>query len=191
MAEDPAAAAHDAISLVRVHRLARSQRRLVRLILVAVLVSIGLGLAIVLSPPAAGDILMIVLTGIQLAALLGCIVLSVEILSALGVSAFLRMLAAFSILVLPWLSIVICLGIAGLAARALKRIGLPVGLTGVSDEVVSQLLSGLRCLSCGYSLIGNVSGVCPECGCATRGQQTLPSSEKAVPDRSFSSTEGI
>jgi hypothetical protein len=128
---------------------------------------------------------------IQLAALLGCFLLSVEILSALGVGVFLRLLAALSILVLPWVNIVICLGIAGLAARALKRIGLPVGLTGVSDEVVSQLLSGLRCLSCGYSLIGNVSGVCPECGCATRCQKTLQSSEKAVPDRSSSSTEGI
>lgn len=25
-----------------------------------------------------------------------------------------------------------------------------------------------ECLECGYSLVGNVSGVCPECGCATK-----------------------
>ncbi len=48
--------------------------------------------------------------------------------------------------------------------RALKRAGLRVGFMGVPDEEVERVLDPNLCTGCGYSLTGNVTGICPECG---------------------------
>ena len=42
-----------------------------------------------------------------------------------------------------------------------------------------QILAALgKCGSCGYDLYGNVSGLCPECGCRRQGKETVsPNSE--------------
>jgi hypothetical protein len=49
---------------------------------------------------------------------------------------------------------------------------LPVGCIAVQSAVHEwrrrQRGRMCRCEACGYSLVGNVSGVCPECGCATK-----------------------
>lgn len=37
---------------------------------------------------------------------------------------------------------------------------------GMRETEMSYRLKEHRCLSCGYRLIGNVSGTCPECGAA-------------------------
>lgn len=48
--------------------------------------------------------------------------------------------------------------------RTLRRAGLRVGFMGVPDEEVERVLDPNLCTGCGYSLTGNVSGICPECG---------------------------
>lgn len=141
------------------------------LVSVMVLVTIGLGLAIALAPPATTDVLILILAAIQMPALLGYTVWSIGILSALGVGAGRRLLAGFAILGIPWVNILICLGIARMAANALRRTGLPVGIMGVNGDAVVHHLSMPACSNCGYSLIGNISGVCPECGSAARSEQ--------------------
>ncbi|MCC7291030.1 MAG: hypothetical protein IT449_03090 [Phycisphaerales bacterium] len=50
------------------------------------------------------------------------------------------------------------------ATQALRAAGLKVGFMGVPDEQVVRVLSRFNCRQCGYSLIGNLSGRCPECG---------------------------
>lgn len=50
------------------------------------------------------------------------------------------------------------------ATNALRNAGLSVGLFGVSDEKVLRLTTFYRCRQCGYNMIGNTSGRCPECG---------------------------
>jgi len=50
---------------------------------------------------------------------------------------------------------------------------IPLLLTVLATAVLSWWCHRLiiptgHCLKCGYNLTGNVSGVCPECGCATK-----------------------
>lgn len=51
--------------------------------------------------------------------------------------------------------------------RAIKRLR----LTRVRAEIRRQLnaLAIPTCVSCGYDMTGNASGVCPECGAAIKG----------------------
>lgn len=39
--------------------------------------------------------------------------------------------------------------------------------TGMTEQETSNRKKYDRCLHCGYSLRGNLSGICPECGAAT------------------------
>lgn len=48
--------------------------------------------------------------------------------------------------------------------RVLRMAGLRVGFMGVPDDEVERVLDPNLCTGCGYSLTGNVSGICPECG---------------------------
>ncbi len=64
----------------------------------------------------------------------------------------------------PCVNLIILLVINQQATAVLRKAGLRVGLMGVKDEQVVRLLGLYCCRKCSYSLIGNVSGVCPECG---------------------------
>lgn len=64
----------------------------------------------------------------------------------------------------PCINLIILLVINQQATAVLRKAGLRVGLMGVKDEQVVRLLGLYVCRKCSYSLIGNVSGVCPECG---------------------------
>lgn len=50
------------------------------------------------------------------------------------------------------------------ATAILKTAGIPVGFMGASDRAVVLKTDPTICRHCGYSLIGNLSGRCPECG---------------------------
>jgi hypothetical protein len=88
---------------------------------------------------------------------------TMHMLTALRTHIALRILLLV-LMFAPCLNILILLIANQMATSALRRAGLKVGLMGVSDEQVKRVLSGYRCRKCGYSLIGNTSGICPECG---------------------------
>lgn len=50
------------------------------------------------------------------------------------------------------------------ASRELRRAGIRVGLFGASETAVRGVMEKPLCAKCGYSLIGNTSRRCPECG---------------------------
>ncbi len=92
----------------------------------------------------------------------------VQLLSALRRHILVRMLYIL-LLFLPYFGLLMLLAANQQATRALSRAGLRVGLLGVPDEQVVRLLGLYRCRACGYSLIGNTSGRCPECGTPVAG----------------------
>ncbi|MEW6252552.1 MAG: hypothetical protein AB1716_18090 [Planctomycetota bacterium] len=61
-------------------------------------------------------------------------------------------------------NLLVLLVISQQTTGALRAAGLRVGFMGVKDEDLLRVLDVWRCHGCGYSLVGNVSGVCPECG---------------------------
>lgn len=87
----------------------------------------------------------------------------VQLLTALRRHILMRMLYIL-LLFLPYVGVLMLLAANQQATWALSRAGLRVGLLGVPDEQVIRLLGLYRCRACGYSLIGNTSGRCPECG---------------------------
>jgi hypothetical protein len=50
------------------------------------------------------------------------------------------------------------------ATITLREAGLRVGLTGVKQDDLERVLNPALCTGCGYELMGNVSGICHECG---------------------------
>ena len=105
-----------------------------------------------------GAVLMVT---VQIAALITI----VQLLSALGVHVAWRIVGGLLMLA-PCINIIVLLAVSSQATSALTRAGLKVGLLGVSAEQVERVLSANRCTACGYLLVGNVSGTCPECGAA-------------------------
>lgn len=86
-----------------------------------------------------------------------------------------RLLAAFQVhiawrvvvivlMFCPCVNLFVLLGINQYTIRRLAKAGLKVGFMGVKDEDVVRFLDINACRGCGYNMIGNVSGVCPECG---------------------------
>lgn len=104
------------------------------------------------------------------------VVTVVSLLAALRVHIVWRIVYIL-LLFAPCISLLMLLSANARATRALKNAGLKVGLMGVRDEEVERILGPYRCRKCGYSLIGNLSGVCPECG--TPGAATLPAAPGA------------
>ena len=87
----------------------------------------------------------------------------VKLLAALRVPLAARVVYVV-LLLAPCVNVVMLLVAQHLATTALREAGLRVGLTGVRDADLLRVLDRCRCHGCGYSLIGNVSGTCPECG---------------------------
>ncbi len=104
-----------------------------------------------------------------------CLTLAVDIVMVVGVVQMmtaLRMVApvrALYVVLLfsPCVNVFLLLLAYQTARNALRAAGLSGSWFGVKDEEVLRLLSRYRCHHCGYSLIGNVSGKCPECGSPT------------------------
>ena len=76
---------------------------------------------------------------------------------SLGVSAAVLVTAAGLSGMSFWATVaafVVLVGVLGAVTAAQRH-----------DEAIHELKARGRCLACGYDLAGNVSGVCPECGC--------------------------
>jgi hypothetical protein len=100
---------------------------------------------------------------VVLCSYLGILVLVVTLVVAMRTNVVLAVIVGILIFA-PCINLLVLAFVDHSATRALKRLGLRVGFMGVSDAQVLRVLSRNRCKGCGYSLIGNVSGVCPECG---------------------------
>lgn len=69
---------------------------------------------------------------------------------------------------IPVINIILLIAANSRATEVLERADLEVGLWGVSAVSAEAAMDSMLCLKCGYNLTGNASGVCPECGTATR-----------------------
>ncbi len=144
---------------IDVRRVARCQRRLINCV---GLMFAAFGLAALANGIAPSGARIAVLLGF------GCwiagIVLALELLAACGVPLSVRIAATMLLLFTPCMGVVGLVGVSMYATRVLRRAGIPVGLHGARDADVQRHVSYLHCHVCGYLLIGNVSGICPECG---------------------------
>lgn len=149
---------------------ARLQRQLVWYVVVLAVME--------LMPIAAqGDLMLsLILLPVRLVVTILIIVGTVRMLAALRASMFARVAYAV-LLLMPCLGVLLLLAANSRATRTLRSAGLKVGLTGVKDDDVERVLGPYRCRRCGYSLIGNTSGRCPECGAPA---QPIPASSVAV-----------
>jgi hypothetical protein len=141
-------------------RAARIQRLLAWLIVVGVVCWIGVP---VLSVAGSSSRVILTLTvTIHVLRLVG-VVLTLRLMTFLGDPVYYRV-AAGAMMLVP------CAGDAIMAAMflrvttALGQIGLPVAFFGLRDADVVRILGPNHCRQCGYSLVGNTSGRCPECG---------------------------
>lgn len=100
--------------------------------------------------------------GVQVTIVVGV----VQMLAALRTHIVVRILYIV-LLFAPCVNLLMLLVANQQATRAMRKAGLRVGFMGVKDEQVVRLLGLYRCRKCSYSLIGNTSGVCPECGTPT------------------------
>lgn len=91
-----------------------------------------------------------------------------QLLGALRATLFLKLTASV-FCVAPCISLLMLVVVNLYATKALRDAGLKVGLMGISDDEVVRGLAPFICRNCGYSLIGNISGVCPECGTPVSG----------------------
>jgi hypothetical protein len=145
---------------IDLRKAARHQRHLLWFILAALLLQFT---PCIFAP-------FMVLPGVDMLWLLAMLALSaviivyvINMLAALGTHIVLRILFVF-LLLAPCISLLALLIANRIAISKMRKAGLRVGLMGVSDEQVVRHLGTYRCRQCGYSLIGNVSGRCPECG---------------------------
>lgn len=87
----------------------------------------------------------------------------VRMLSALRKPVWMQVLYGVFLLA-PCVNLLLLLIANRHATQALRSAGLKVGFMGVPDAQVVRVLDRFNCRQCGYSLIGNTSGRCPECG---------------------------
>ncbi len=85
---------------------------------------------------------------------------------AMGYPPALRVIATLLTLI-PCLSQLTLMGAGLTAAARLRDSGLRAWPWNVADDDLLYLGQPFACTKCGYSLIGNTSGVCPECGTPT------------------------
>lgn len=150
-------------------RVARQQRRLLWYVL-AILV-----FQVLLYSSAAGPLppwFNLFLLPVMLALNILIIVGVLQLLAALRRSVIVRILYAV-VLFAPCFNLLMLAAANVQATRALRQAGLRVGFMGVKDDDLVRVLDQYRCHTCGYSLIGNTSGICPECG-APAGISTGP-----------------
>lgn len=110
----------------------------------------------------------VVLLFVMLATQIGVVVCVLQLQAALAVHTAWRILTGI-FLFAPCISLLVLLAVNSRATSALQRAGLVVGFMGVRDEEVVKLLGASRCRHCSYLLVGNTSGICPECGTPVNG----------------------
>ncbi len=149
---------------VDLQKVARAQRRLLYCIGAMLLLYL---FNIYLEVLGGGSSLADLLVAIQSCALLMLdivgLVLAVQLMAACGMRLLTRIVLVV-LLFAPCINLLVLLGINHRATRLLRTAGVRVGLLGARDEDVLRHISSLHCRNCGYLLVGNVSGICPECG---------------------------
>lgn len=140
---------------------ARWQRRLLWIILLAAVLQFG---PFLIGPRFAPPYALTVLFGVSLifVHLVG-LVFTIFLMSALRYHILIRIILIV-LMFAPCINLLVLVGISGAATIALRAAGLRVGLLGVRDEEVVRMLGANRCRHCGYMLISNTTGICPECG---------------------------
>jgi hypothetical protein len=149
---------------IDLRRVAKEQRRLLCYILAVLATQIAGALLPFPVPPAVLVLVLLLSAGTLILVITGV----VRLQRAMGNALIWQILAALFMLI-TCVNIVVLLMINRRATNILKRAGLKVGLMGVSDAEVERVLARHICKGCGYNLMGNVSGVCPECGKAVPG----------------------
>ncbi len=144
-------------------RVAKWQRTLLWLVLALVVLN-GLAFFLAATTPAPQGIVL-VLVVLTFALQIAGLVTVLMMLDALGIGIAVRIIYAFLMLA-PCLSLLALLSANSQATNALRYAGIKVGFMGASDRNVVSVLGGNQCSACGYLLVGNVSGACPECGAA-------------------------
>ncbi len=153
---------------IMVRKLARRQRWLQWIILVWLGAYAYLLFALV-----SRDIVLIALAVVTwIGSLIACLagMLRMAITLRYGVALCILLIATCWI---PFINLLMLLFVNSLATKVLRRAGVRVGFLGAKDSDVVRRLSPFLCLTCGYNLTGNVSGICPECGSVVRDR--LPS----------------
>lgn len=143
-------------------RLAVRQRRIIWLLLASIA-----SLFMPIIPIGNGNAALVVYYGLQILITLLLIINVGLLLSAEGTHPVLTVITSL-FMVMPVLNLFILLRVNGDATRTLKAAGVRVGFMGASKADVERLLAPKVCKKCGYSLEGNTSGRCPECGTAIK-----------------------
>lgn len=89
-----------------------------------------------------------------------------NLLAASGVGVVLRLFLAI-LMLHPLGFMLVSFGANRHAIRKFRASGLKLRYFGESSNTLDELVRSTNCRQCTYSLIGNVSGVCPECGTPT------------------------
>lgn len=124
-----------------------------------------------LSQSGANMVFVMVAGAVWLGSLLAVVLATIWMSAALPYRAGLIVLFILTCW-MPLINLLVLLYINNRASHALRRAGLRVGFMGVKDDDVVRRLSPYLCLTCGYDLTGNVSGICPECGSVVRESAT-------------------
>ncbi len=140
--------------------IARRQRNILWLILAQLIAYFSM---IGFDVPRYGPMVGLIPVAFYLLTMLAIVIVVMQLMAALRIHIVWRIIAVVLCLA-PCVSLLLLLSINSRATSALQAAGLKVGLLGVSDDQVVRLLSAYTCRGCGYSLVGNTSGVCPECG---------------------------
>lgn len=150
-------------------KVARAQRQLLYCVGLMILVQIASALLYSLaSPPSVVEPLEALVSCSGLVLSLIALVFAVQLMAATGMHILVRALLVV-LLFAPCINLLVLLGINHRATKLLRRAGVRVGLLGARDEDVIRRISSLHCRNCGYLLVGNVSGICPECGTPVAG----------------------
>lgn len=96
------------------------------------------------------------------------IVAVLRVQAAVGIHLLWRLLSV-PLLPIPIIGLLIMVVVNSQASATLRASGVRVGLFGVDPVQLQRLSAPNLCQQCGYDLTGNLSGRCPECGTATRG----------------------
>ena len=143
-------------------KLATRQRRIIWLILASIA-----GLFVPFAPLGNAQAAGIVYLVVQLLLALLLIINVGLLMSAQGSNPVVTVLACL-FMVVPLISLLVLLRVNGTATQTLKAAGIRVGFMGASKAEVERILAPGVCKKCGYSLEGNTSGRCPECGTAIK-----------------------
>lgn len=144
---------------VDVLRAARYQRWIARLLFVLIVVQVG-AFSII---PRFGPIVSVSLIAALVAGSTVAVVFVVLLLAALrSTPSPIVVCAVFAFL--PFVNLIVLMFVCVVAMARLQDVGIRVGFFGTRNTEIEPMSRLLGCPQCGYSLYGNTSARCPECG---------------------------